>query len=251
MSYVVITGASSGIGYESALAFAKRDKDLILIARREQKLEELKSSISKINPEIDVVVLTADLSKSEQVYSLYERTKEYDLETWINNAGFGDFAPIVKHDLSKIENMLNVNNLALTILSSLFVRDYSSNEGTQLINVSSDGGYTIVSNFVTYCATKFYVSAFTEGLAQELQDEGKPMKAKVLAPAVTETEFANRAMEVEEINYREDFGEVHTAAEVAQFLLDLYDSDKVVGLVDGETNQFGLNDPLFPYITKV
>lgn len=247
MSYVVITGASSGIGYESALAFAKRDKNLILVARREQKLEDLKSTISEINPTIDVVVLTADLSNREQVHDLYQRTKGYELETWINNAGFGDFAPIAEQDLSKVENMLLLNTVGLTILSSLFVKDYSSKEGTQLINVSSDGGYTVVENFVTYCATKFFVSAFTEGLAHELRSKGEHMKAKVLAPAVTETEFAYIAMGVEDLS---DFPQTHTAEEVAQFMLDLYDSDKVVGLVD-ETNQFKLKDPLHPYITKV
>ncbi|MFB5664232.1 SDR family NAD(P)-dependent oxidoreductase [Alteribacillus sp. HJP-4] len=247
MSYVVITGASSGIGYASAFAFAKRDKNLILVARREQRLEDLKSAISEINPSIDAVILTADLSKREQVHDLYERTKGYELEAWINNAGFGDFAPIAEQDLSKVENMLLLNNVAPTILSSLFVRDYSSKEGTQLINVSSDGGYTVVDNFVTYCATKFFVSSFTEGLAHELRSKGEPMKAKVLAPAVTETEFGYNAMGIEDLS---KFAQTHTAEEVAQFMLDLYDSDKVVGLVD-ETNQFHLKDPIHPYITKV
>lgn len=247
MSYVVITGASSGIGYASALAFAKRDKNLILVARREQKLEDLKSAISEINPVIDVVILIADLSNSKQAYELYERTKGYELETWINNAGFGDFAPIAEQDLSKVENMMFLNNVALTILSSLFVRDYSFKEGTQLINVSSDGGYTVVDNFVIYCATKFFVSSFTEGLAHELRTKGDPMKAKVLAPAVTETEFGYNAMGIEDLS---NFAQTHTAEEVAQFMLDLYDSDKVIGLVD-ETNEFHLKNPIHPYITKV
>ncbi|MDD9149988.1 MULTISPECIES: SDR family NAD(P)-dependent oxidoreductase [unclassified Sporolactobacillus] len=250
MPYVVITGASSGIGYASALAFAGRNKDLILTARRKQKLEELKSTIHEINPNIDVVVFTADLSDSDEVRHLYARTKAYELETWINNAGFGEYASVAEQDLAKVENMLKLNDLAPTILSSLFVRDYAAKEGTQLINVSSDGGYTMVGNFVTYCATKFFVSAFTEGLAQELLAEGSPMRAKVLAPAVTETEFAHRAMNVETFDYKASFGQIHTPERVAQFLLDLYDSDKAVGLVNGETNQFELRDPLFPYITK-
>ena len=79
--------------------------------------------------------------------------------------------------------MLHVNIEALTILSSLFVRDYSMVDGTQLINVSSGGGYTIVADAVTYCATKFYVSAFTEGLSHELKEQGAKLQAKVLAPA--------------------------------------------------------------------
>lgn len=71
--------------------------------------------------------------------------------------------------------MLHLNIEALTVLSSLYVRDYTDVEGTQIINISSGGGYLIVADAVTYCATKFYVSAFTEGLAQELKGKGAAM----------------------------------------------------------------------------
>ena len=75
MKYTVITGASSGIGYESALAFASKGKNLIIVARRENKLEKLKSEIQTINPNLDVVIQKADLSKSEQAYALYNSLK--------------------------------------------------------------------------------------------------------------------------------------------------------------------------------
>lgn len=81
--------------------------------------------------------------------------------------------------------MLHLNIESLTILSSLYVKDYKNVEGTQLINLSSRGGYMLVKNAVTYCASKFYVSAFTEGLALELAANHCPLKAKVLAPAAT------------------------------------------------------------------
>ena len=173
MKYTVITGASSGIGYESALAFASRGKNLILVARRQAELEELKLKINEMHPELDVVIRRTDLSVTEEVYKFYESLQSFQIETWINNAGFGNFASIAEQNLNKIETMLHVNIEALTILSSLFVRDYSMTEGTQLINVSSGGGYTIVANAVTYCATKFYVSAFTEGLSHELKTRCK------------------------------------------------------------------------------
>ena len=79
-----------------------------------------------------------------------------------------------------------MNIEALTVLSSRYVRDYADVEGTQIINISSGGGYKIIADAVTYCATKFYVSAFTEGLAQELSEKGAAMQAKVLAPAATD-----------------------------------------------------------------
>ena len=145
--------------------------------------------------------------------------------------------------------MLHVNIEALTILSSLFVRDYSMVDGTQLINVSSGGGYTIVADAVTYCATKFYVSAFTEGLSHELKEQGAKLQAKVLAPA-TETEFAKRSFDIDEFQYDNVVPKFHTAKQMAQFMLDLYDNDKVVGIVDGLTYNYELKDPLYNFAVR-
>ncbi len=246
MKYSVITGASSGIGYETALALAARGKNLIIAARREDKLEELKSEVAKINKDSDVVIRTTDLSIPDNAYKFYESLKDFQIETWVNNAGFGNFASVAEQNLDKIGDMLHLNIEALTILSSLFARDYENIEGTQLINVSSGGGYTIVADAVTYCATKFYVSAFTEGLAQELKGKGAKMQAKVLAPAATETEFAQRSMDLDNFEYEGSIPKFHTAKQMAGFMLDLYDSDKVVGLVDGITYEFQLKDPSLP-----
>lgn len=247
MKYTVITGASSGIGYEAALAFAARGKNLILVARRKEELEELTLKIAKINPDLDVVIRKTDLSVTENVYKLYESLQGFQIETWINNAGFGNFDSIAEQNLNKIETMLHLNIEALTILSSLFVRDYSMVDGTQLINVSSGGGYTIIANAITYCATKFYVSAFTEGLAHELKEQGAKLQAKVLAPGATETEFAKRSLDIEEFQYDGAVPKFHTAKQMAEFMLELYDNDKVVGIVDGSTYKYELKDPIFNF----
>lgn len=250
MKYTVITGASSGIGYEAALAFASRGKNLVLVARRKQNLDELKTKIKQMNKELDIVVHAADLSITENVYGLYESLKDLQIETWINNAGFGNFDKIGEQRLPKIEKMLHLNIEALTILSSLYVRDYSDIDGTQLINISSGGGYTLVADAITYCATKFYVSAFTEGLAHELKSQGAKMQAKVLAPAATETEFAKRSFDVDEFHYDATLPKYHTAKEMAEFLIQLHEHDKVVGIVNGQSYEFDLKDPLFPYASR-
>ncbi|MBC2035336.1 SDR family NAD(P)-dependent oxidoreductase [Listeria booriae] len=250
MKYTVITGASSGIGYETALAFAARGKNLVIVARRKAELEELKNAALTINPELDIKIKTTDLTVTENVYELYESLKELELETWINNAGFGNFDLVGEQKLTKIESMLHLNIEALTILSSLFVRDYADVEGTQLINISSRGGYNIISNAVTYCATKFYVSAFTEGLAQELITTGAKMRAKVLAPSATETEFAQRATDTDSFDYEKGMAKFHTSKEMAGFLLDLYDNEKIVGLVNGRDFTFELQDPQFTYVNS-
>ncbi len=250
MKYTVITGASSGIGYETALAFAAREKNLIIAARRTEELEKLKSKVTDINPNLDVVIQTVNLSVTANVYAFYDSLQDYQIETWINNAGMGNFASVGEQNLDRIVTMLHLNIEALTVLSSLYARDYANVEGTQIINVSSGGGYQIVGQSVTYCATKFYVSAFTEGLAQELKEKGAAMQVKVLAPALTETEFIKSAFGLDGFIYKGRFPKFHTAKEMAGFMLDLYDSEKVVGIVNEKTYDFELSDPIYPYVAR-
>lgn len=245
--YTVITGASSGIGYEAAKAFAARGHSLILIARRTERLEKLRTEIHAAHPSIDIILKSVDLSIAENVLRVYEEVKALPLGTWVNNAGFGIYGHIGTQDLTKTRQMLHLNIEALTMFSALFVRDFSETEGAQLINISSVGGYTIVPTAVAYCATKFYVSAFTEGLAQELSARGAKLRAKVLAPAATQTEFGAVANDNPAYDYDKAFGTYHTSAEMAAFLLQLYDSDKTLGIVDRETLTFRLYAPQIAY----
>ena len=250
MKYTVITGASAGIGREAAKEFAKRGKNLVVVARRKEELKSLKTEIKDINENLNVIIKVLDLGKLENVYKLYEELKKLDIETWINNAGFGDRDSIVDVDLNKIHNMISLNIEALTVLSTLYIKDYENVEGTQLLNISSAGGYTMIGDNVTYCATKFYVSAFTEGIAKELEFRGSKMKAKVLAPAATETEFAINALDTKEFSYKEHMKKFHTANEMAKFLLDLYDNEKVVGIVNGLTYEYNLVNPMFNHARR-
>lgn len=249
-AYTVITGASSGIGYATALAFAKRQHPLILIARREDRLRSLKDEILAKYPDLDIVLKVCDLSHTENCLTLYQELLVYPLKNWINNAGFGHYDLMSQQPLDKMMTMLKLNVEALTLFSTLFVRDYQDVPGTQLINISSSGGYTIVPNAVTYCATKFFVSSLTEGLALELSRLGAPLKAKVLAPSATETEFANVANEVDNYDYQKGFGRYHTSHEMASFLLALYDSSAVVGKINRDSFELDLTEPLFHYVGK-
>lgn len=245
--YTVITGASSGIGYETAKAFAKRGKNLVIVARSKENLEKLKIEILHDNSSLDVIVKDVDLSIMSNVHQLYKELKPYEIETWINNAGFGNYEKVANQNLEKIEIMLRLNIEALVILSSLFVHDYQNIDGSKLINISSAGGYIIVPTAITYCASKFFVSTFTEGLARELQESNSKLQAKVLAPAATKTNFGNVANNIEGYNYDKSFGRYHTSEEMANFLLKLYDSNEVVGSVSRETFEFELRSPLFDY----
>ena len=245
--YTVITGTSSGIGAAVATAFAKRRKNLIIIARRKDRLWELKNDLLTLYPELDIVVKVCDLSITDNVYGLYKSLAHYQIETWINNAGSGNYGSIENQNLQKTETMLRLNMEALTILSSLYVRDYKNVEGTQLINLSSRGGYLLVPNAVTYCATKFFVSAFTEGLAHELRAAGAKLQAKVLAPSATKTEFGKVANGVSEYDYDKSFAAYHTDTQMAGFLLSLYDNSQTVGIINQDTFEFELLPPIFHY----
>jgi len=248
MKYTVITGASSGIGYETAKVLAKKGKSLVLVARRTDELEKLRDEVKALAPDSDVILRSVDLTESANVHELYDSLKDLDIETWINNAGFGDFDNVKDISVPKVEKMLRLNIEALTVLTSRYVHDYHDVEGTTVLNVSSGGGYRIVPNAVTYCATKFYVSAYTEGLAQELKNSGAKLQAKVLAPAATETEFADRSRGEAGFDYSKNVAKYHTAAEMATFLDQLLDSDQIVGIVNAEDYSFELRGPLFTYV---
>ena len=248
--YIVITGASSGIGKTVAFEFAKRGENLILVARREELLNSLRTTLSTKFLGIDIVVKVCDLSIIQNVIELYDELKNYELKALINNAGFGDYGDIGGENLEKIDQMLNLNITALTILSHLFVRDYRQKD-TTLINISSTGGYTIVPRAVTYCATKFYVSAFSEGLYHQLaQDSSAKMRVKILAPAATKTEFGAVATGNKNYEYNENFKQWHSVEQMAEFLMQLYDSEFCIGLVDRNTLEFQLSNPKFNHAFK-
>ena len=162
--YTVITGARSGIGAALARAFAGRGKNLVLAARRGDRLNALRQEILNQDPSLSVIVWTVDLTNTEETQRFYMGLRELPLETWSNNAGFGSYDAVTAQDPEQMPSMTRLNVAALTLLSTLFVQDYRDVPGAQLINVSSAGGYTIVPTAATYCATKFYVALLRRDL---------------------------------------------------------------------------------------
>lgn len=247
--YILVTGASSGIGYETAKAFASRGENVIITARRAANLEQLKREINEQYPNVDVIIRICDLSNNEETIALYESLKEYDIKAIINNAGRGNKGGFIDDDLHRDVNMLHLNMDAVYLLSSLYARDYKDVEGSQIINVSSIGGYLVVPGSSLYCATKFFVSALTEGINLEMQQNGCKLRAKVIAPTTTETEYEQTAHDSDEkFDYAARGGFYFTAREMADMLLELYDSDATVGSIDFATRTLKLTDPKHPHL---
>lgn len=245
--YAVVTGASSGIGRAISIKLAERGFNIIAIARQHSLLDELKKVLEELNSNIEVVTKSCDLSNTENAISLYEKLKSFDIRVWVNNAGIGYYGDAFKQPIKEVKTLLNLNINTLAVLSLMYIRDHQFSDNSQLINVSSAGGYTIVPTAITYCGSKFFVSSFTEGLAHELLRSDAKVKVKLLAPAATKTNFGRIANGVDEYDYDKVFGTYHSSDELADFFMQLYDSESVIGYVDRESFCFKLMDNKMPY----
>ncbi len=180
----VVTGASSGIGYQMALILAKKGYDLILVARRTKKLEKLKKEL-KTNTKI----ITLDLSIEENCYKLYDQTKDDNVTLLVNNAGFGNFGEFNNTSLSTDINMINVNVKAVHILTKLYLKDFVNNNSGHILNVASIAAFSTGPLMATYYATKAYVLHMTEAINEELRRNKSKVVVSCLCPGPVTTEF--------------------------------------------------------------
>ena len=147
--------------------------------------------------------------------------------------------------------MLDLNCKSVFLLSTLYARDHADDPDATLINVSSVGGYAVFPGSTFYCATKYFVSAFSEGLAQELAAKGHPMRVRILAPAATETEFEQAAHNSDEkVDYTKKFSSFTTADRMAEYVMELYDGDKTVFTMDFSQFRYVFSDPRHPNTYK-
>ena len=242
MNYSLITGASAGIGKALARKLASKGHNLILVARSQDKLKRLGTELEKAHG-ISAVVLAADLCSEAD--ALYEQSKKYDITLWVNNAGLGNFSSVPSTKPTIAKQMLALNVAAVTQLSIRYAADYRDKDA-QLLNVSAVAGYTLLKGAVTYSATKFYVSAFTEGLAVNLRSLGARLRAKVLIPGPTKSEFVIRAQKDAAMDIPIDFSKFSfiSAKQLAERTWEFLESDKIVGIVRADKTEF--RDPVFP-----
>ncbi|MBR1416723.1 MAG: SDR family oxidoreductase [Bacilli bacterium] len=180
----LITGASSGIGRDIAYYLASKGYDLILVARREDRLKEVQKKVS-----VNTKIIPMDLSIEKNVYKLYDMTKDENIDMLVNNAGFAVFGFTSKNDIDKEIQMMNVNINALYILTRLFLNDFIKRNSGYILNVGSSAGFLAGPKLNTYYATKNFVVKFTLGLYEELKHQKSNVHVSVLCPGPVETEF--------------------------------------------------------------
>jgi short-subunit dehydrogenase len=189
----VITGASSGIGAAFATALARRKYDLLLVARRADRLRDSADSLSaKFN--VNLEPLAADLTVDADLERVAERIATApNLDLLVNNAGFGSRGKFFEADLATQDRMHRLHVLATLRLSHAALKNMVARGRGAVINVSSVAGFWQAPGNISYCATKCWMNSFTEGLAQELAAAHSPVKVQALCPGYTRTEFQSTA----------------------------------------------------------
>lgn len=187
--FVLITGASSGIGRALALQVAHRARAIALVARRKDRLEELKSELLTLNPSLRVVVSAADITKPEARDAMLAAVEAEagPVDVLVNNAGFGDLGVFDRADWEKNERMIALNVTALTHLTHRVVRGMVARGRGGILNVSSGWGLTFGPGLSVYIGTKHFVTGFTEGLRLDLAGTG--VRVTQVCPGPVATEF--------------------------------------------------------------
>jgi short-subunit dehydrogenase len=187
-----ITGASSGIGLELARVFAKNGHDLVLTARRSEKLTEVSAELTE-NDRVSVTVIAADLSHPGRADEIAARLQSDGvvIDNLVNNAGLMAYGAFSETDWSREAEMLAVNMQALTRFTKIFLPGMLQNGSGHILNIGSTGAFVPGPLEAVYCATKAYVLSFSEALATEL--EGTGVTVTCLCPGATRTELQARA----------------------------------------------------------
>lgn len=185
----LVTGASSGIGYDIAKELSFLGYDIIAVARNKDKLEKLKKECKT-----DVKIIVMDLSYEKNVFKLYEETKDENIDILVNDAGFGVFGNFTETELHRELNLIEVNIKALHILTKLFLQDMVKKDSGRILNVSSISGMMPSGPMMSsYYASKAYVLSLTRGIYTELKKLKSNVKISVLCPGPVATDFNNVA----------------------------------------------------------
>lgn len=180
----LITGASSGIGYQMAIYLSELGYDLILVSRDKEKLQQMQNKLKK-----EPKIIVADLSIESKVKEVYVLCKNENIDILINNAGFGDFGKFDETDLTKEMEMLDLNIKAVHILTKMFLRDMKKRDSGYILNVASSAAFVPGPLMATYYSTKAYVLRLTTSIYEELRRDKSNVVVSCLCPGPVATNF--------------------------------------------------------------
>lgn len=232
--YVLVTGATSGIGYELAKLFAKDGYNLVIVARNHDELKNKEKELRTFG--VDVISTSKNLCQSSDVYALYAelRLNGISPEILVNDAGQGYYGKFQDTDIYREIDMVNLNIVSVMILTKLFLKDRLAKGSGKILNLSSIASKAPGPWHSVYHGTKAFIQSWTEAIREELKDSGITVTA--LLPGPTDTDFFNKA-NMTDSKIMEDKSSFSDPAEVA---LDGYKAlmngdDKVVS---GLNNKF-------------
>ena len=182
----LITGASAGMGRDMAYELAKRGIDLVLVARREDRLSEIRNNVS-----VKCDIINADLTNTDEIMKVYNEAGKVDI--LINNAGFGVFGEFTETDLDAEMNMLYTNVRAMHMLMKLYIKAFEEQGFGAVLNVASAAAFCPGPMFAAYYATKAYMYRLSVSVARELEMKGSKVYVSVLCPGPVKTEFGEVA----------------------------------------------------------
>jgi uncharacterized protein len=190
--YALITGATSGIGYELAKLFARDQYNLVIIARNQEELDQTASQLSHQSG-IQVITIAKDLFRREVPMEVYEEVtaRGIQVDVLVNDAGQGQYGEFIENDLNRELDIIQLNIVAYVVLTKCFLKDMVARNEGKILNVSSIAGELPGPLQAVYHATKAFVTSFTEAIRNEVKDTQVTITA--LLPGATDTDFFHKA----------------------------------------------------------
>ena len=184
---ILITGASSGIGRATAIEFAKLGSNIVLVARKKDKLEKVADELKKFS--ISTLVCQCDVSKKDQVKEMSKTVLEkFDtVDVLVNNAGFAIYGSVYDLTIDEIESQMETNYFGMIYCIKNFLPSMISKKSGHIVNVASVAASFGLPGIASYCASKFAMLGFSEGLKHELKDTG--IGITVVSPIMVRTSF--------------------------------------------------------------
>jgi short-subunit dehydrogenase len=211
-TYALITGGTSGIGYELAKVFANNGHNLILVSRDEADLTITRNELLELG--VDVKIISKDLFDRQSPFELYDEICKhgYDVDILVNNAGQGQYGEFSETNIYRELSIIQLNISSLVVLTKLFLQDMLKKGRGKILNLSSITSKSPGPLNSVYHGTKAFVQSFTQAIATEVKDKGITVTA--LLPGATDTDFFNKADMQQSKIVKE--GKLEVASKVAQ-----------------------------------